>query len=362
MPNIPIVTNNGEVIAPELGKAAHRGPIPAIRIGDVSACLANGVFGDPLLKLRLMHQRRNLLFDLGDPGRMTAREAHQVTDVFLSHTHADHIGGFLWFLRARVGPLPACRIYGPAGIARQVAGMVDGILWDRVAERRPSFTVVEWHGDHLRSYRVIAGKGAARELGKSANVGGVIWREPGFVVKATELDHGTPVMAYAFEPRARMNVCPERLRALGLATGPWLQELKREYLAGNHSHLIALPDGRAWTVARVQEEVLLCSPGEKLVYATDFADTPDNRQRLVQLAQGAHSFFCESAFMLEHESQARRTRHLTTRACAEIANLAEVRHLLPFHFSKRYIKDVGAVYRELSDICPNTVIPTQATV
>lgn len=343
--------------APGLGKVGHTGPVPAVRIGDVSACMVNGVFGDPLLKVQLLHQRRSLLFDLGDPGRMAARVAHQVTDIFLSHTHADHIGGFLWFLRSRIGPLDACRIYGPAGVARQIAGMVDGILWDRVEERAPRFEVREWHGELLRCFQVVAGQGCAVEVGDAMIDAGVVWREPGFVVRATELDHGTPVLAYAFEPRARIKVCRDRLQALGVPTGPWLQELKREYLAGNHRHVIVLPDGSRASVEQLKEQVLLSSPGEKLVYATDFADTPGNRERLVELARGAHSLFCEAAFTLEHEKQAHRTQHLTTRACAEIANLASVRHLLPFHFSKRYIKDVGAVYRELGGMCSNTVIP-----
>jgi len=341
----------------EFTKVAHTGPVPVVRIGDVSACMVNGVFGDPLLKLQLLHQRRNLLFDLGDPGRMTARVAHQVTDVFLSHTHADHIGGFLWFLRSRIGPLPTCRIYGPAGVALQIAGMVGGILWDRVGERAPRFEVREWHGDKLRCFQVIAGQGGPVEIGEVMVEAGVVWREPGFIVRATELDHGTPVLAYAFEPRARISVCRDRLQALGLTTGPWLQELKREYLAGNYKYVVPLPDGSSLTVEQLRQQVLLSSPGEKLVYATDFADTPRNRERLVELASGAHSLFCESAFTMEHEEQARRTGHLTTRACAEIANLAGVGHLLPFHFSQRYIKDVSAVYRELGKICANTVIP-----
>ena len=154
----------------EFTKTAHRGPVPSIRIGEVSACMVNGVFGDPLLKLQMIHQRRSLLFDLGDPGRMSARVAHQVTDVFLSHTHADHIGGFLWFLRSRIGPLPACRIYGPAGVARQIAGMVDGILWDRVEQRGPRFDVREWHGDKLRCFQVIAGEGNAYDFNSTASI------------------------------------------------------------------------------------------------------------------------------------------------------------------------------------------------
>ena len=55
--------------------------------------------------------------------------------------------------------------------------------------------------------------------------------------------------------------------------------------------------------------------------------------------------------------QARRTGHLTTRACAEIANSARVEHLLPFHFSKRYIKHAADVYREIHAISPQTVLP-----
>ena len=340
-----------------VGKGGPGGPVPAVRIGDVSACMVNGVFGDPLLKVQMLHQRRNLLFDLGDPGRMSARMAHQVTDVFLSHTHADHIGGFLWFLRSRTGWPHACRIVGPAGVARQVAGMVDGILWDRIEERAPRFEVREWHGNKLRCFQVVAGRRDAVATAELPIDAWEIWREPGFLVRATELDHGTPVLAYAIELRARINVRRDRLQALKLATGPWLQELKQHYLAGNHRQIIALPDGSRKTVAELQEQVLLSSPGEKLVYATDFADTSVNRSRLVELARGAHSLFCESPFMLAHEAQARRTRHLTTRACAEIANMAGVRHLLPFHFSRRYARNVSAVYRELTGFCSNTVSP-----
>ena len=80
---------------------------------------------------------------------------------------------------------------------------------------------------------------------------------------------------------------------------------------------------------------------------------------MVGLAAGAHSLFCESSFMVKDRDQARRTRHLTTTACAEIANAAGVSHLIPFHFSKRYMKQPAAVYAEIGAICPRTVIPCE---
>ena len=99
------------------------------------------------------------------------------------------------------------------------------------------------------------------------------------------LDHqGTEVVAYAFEPDRQINVRKDRLVARGLEPGPWLKELKQQLLCGNETATICLPDGSDASVAALATELLLISPGKKLVYATDLADTADNRQRLIGLA------------------------------------------------------------------------------
>jgi ribonuclease BN (tRNA processing enzyme) len=93
------------------------------------------------------------------------------------------------------------------------------------------------------------------------------------------------------------------------------------------------------------------------VYATDFADTPDNSVKLMHLAQGAHTLFCEATFLQQDQAQAIRTGHLTTRACGEIANQARVRYLVPFHFSRRYEAQPWRVYQEIAAVCPRVVVP-----
>jgi ribonuclease BN (tRNA processing enzyme) len=133
--------------------------------------------------------------------------------------------------------------------------------------------------------------------------------------------------------------------------------LKEACASGRLDEIIVTPDGREHTVGELADAVLLVNDGQKLVYATDFADTPDNRQRLVSLARNAHSLFCEASFMLEDSDQAGRTAHLTTRACAEIANAAAVKQLVPFHFSRRYTTRLPEVYRELAGICPRVQLP-----
>ena len=145
-----------DVLADGLSDRAT-GVRPVVQVGTAVACLVNGVFGDPLLHLRLRHQRRSLLFDLGEGARLPARIAHQVTDCFITHAHADHIGGFLWLLRSRIGEDGACRLYGPPGLTGHVQGLIAGILWDRIGDRGPVFEVAELHGERLHRYRLQAG-------------------------------------------------------------------------------------------------------------------------------------------------------------------------------------------------------------
>lgn len=333
------------------------GPRPVIRVGEATAALVNGVFGDPLLHLRLQHRRRSLLFDLGEAGRLAARIAHQVSEVCISHAHFDHIAGFLWLLRSRIGVAQSCRVFGPPGLADNIQGLVNGIHWDRIGERGPRFEVCELHAERLVCYRVQAGHGALRALGEHGAAGGVLWEEPRFRVRAVTLDHGTPVLAFAFEPPRSFHIRKERLQALGLAVGPWLGALKEALARDEHEAPIRLPTGEQVPAGRLGEELVLVRAGPKLVYATDLADTRSNRARLTALARGAHTLVCEAVFLERDRAQARNTGHLTARACGEIATAAGVERLVPFHLSRRYQDAPQAVYDEVRAACPRTVSP-----
>jgi ribonuclease BN (tRNA processing enzyme) len=331
-------------------------------VGQLSLILVNGVFGDPLLYVRLGHQRRNLLFDLGASVRLAARVAHHVTDVFISHAHLDHIGGFFWLLRARIGELPACRLYGPPGLAQHIEALIQGILWDRIAERGPHFEIAELHDRRLRRYTIQVGQGGLKFCGEEAVVDAVIRKETGFLIRAVTLDHHTPVLGYAFEPVQQINIRKDRLQARRWAPGPWLTALKQRLMAGEYEADIHLPDGGCVAAGLLAKELALIQPGRKLVYATDFADTPQNRERLVNLARGAHTFFCEATFLEADADMAVRTGHLTTHACGEIAAAAAVTRLIPFHFSLRNRDQVDMVYEEIRAACPQVVLPKDMKV
>jgi ribonuclease BN (tRNA processing enzyme)/polynucleotide 5'-kinase involved in rRNA processing len=333
------------------------GPRVVGRVGHVDVALLNGVFGDPLLHVRLRHQGRSLLFDLGDGRRLPTRIAHQVTDVFISHAHMDHISGFQWLLRSSFGARPPCRVYGPPGLAQHIVGFFHCFLWDRIGERGPVFEVAELHSDRLRRYRIRAGNPHCERLEEVTVRENVVYQEAGFRVRAVVLDHHTPVLAFAFEPNKEINVRKDRLSAQGLQPGPWLEDLKQQLMTKNPQAMISLPNGSTQPAGSLSDELVLIKPGKKLVYATDLADTADNRQRLVTLAQHAHTFFCEAPFIETHAEQGQRTGHLTARACGEIASAAGVARLVPFHFSRRYINNPQQLFDELSAACSCVILP-----
>ena len=338
------------------------GPRIVGRVGALDVTLVNGVFGDPLLHLRIRHKGRSLLFDLGEGGRLSARLAHQVTDVFISHAHMDHISGFQWLMRSRLGEFPPCQLYGPPGLAKHIEGFMQSFLWDRVADRGPSFEVNELHDKVLVRFRLQAGYAGREKLEQVAITDGILLKEPGFQIRAVQLDHHTPVLAYALEPDMEIHIRKDRLSARGLEPGPWLTTLKQAVLAKKSAILIDLPDGTQAAAGTLQQDLTLTTPGKKLVYATDLADTPRNRERLVAFARNAHTFFCEAPFLQADADHAERNGHLTTRACGEIATAARVGRLVTFHFSRRYTENPQEIYEELKFACDRVVIPQSMSV
>src|SRR5207237_10802391 len=156
-----------------------------------------------------------------------------------------------------------------------------------------------------------------------------------------------------------LNVRRDRLAALGLPPGPWLSDLKACIASGKRDTRVALPNGTTQAAGDVADEVLMVRPGQKLAYATDLADTLQNRTRLAALAEGAHTFFCAAPFCEADAEQRARPGPLTTKACGEIATAARVERLIPFHFSSRYQTEAERVYAEVRAACSRTVIPWQ---
>jgi ribonuclease Z len=334
-----------EMIPPAAAHHAGWRPV-AGRVGPAWATLTGGVFGDPLLHVRLRHLKRSYFFDLGDPARLAAKVAHQVQAVFLSHAHIDHIGGFLWFLRSRIGLFGPCRIFGPAGIIDRIESHINAVTWDRIEANAPVFDVFEIHGAVSEGARLQPGHKTIALPGQPVE-NGVILADENVRVSATVCDHGIPSVAYAMAFTREISVRKKELASSGWPPGPWLGRLKQLLAAGRPATDIRLPDGTIRRSDELAAMLTIVRPGQKLVYAADMADTPSNRAKLVNLARGAHTLFCETAFARADKSRADATQHLTTAATVAIARQAGVERLAPFHFSKRYEHTAGKIYAEI---------------
>ena len=315
-------------------------------VGPAWATLVGGVFGDPLVHVRLRNQRRGILFDLGAATRLAPRVVHQVSAVCLSHAHLDHIAGFLWFLRTRIGAFGPCKIFGPAKTLTRIENFLGAVTWDRIENNAPVFEVGEFDGAWLKRARFRPGSPKV-VLPALPVEEGVLLAEDMLSIEAAVCDHKIPSLAYALTFRMDIRVRKDQLTALGLAPGPWLGLLKA-CIAGKKPEVeIDLPDGSRRSAGELAGALTIIQPGRKLVYAADMADTDANREKVTALANGAHTLFCETAFTMAHADKAHATQHLTTLAAVEIARKAHVTRLVPFHFSKRYEKDPAAVFDEI---------------
>jgi len=131
------------------------------------------------------------------------------------------------------------------------------------------------------------------------------------------------------------------LRESGLSVGPWLRDLKHALLenkADAYPIRIAAAKAENARLARLAalRSLVTITPGQKIAYVTDVANTPDNCKAIVQLVQGADLLFIEAPFAATDVALADDRAHLTTTAAGSIARKANVRLVEPFHFSPRY--------------------------
>jgi len=308
--------------------------------------LVNGPFADPVLFVPFRHEKRALLFDLGDISALSSRDILKISHIFITHTHMDHFCGFDRVLRLLLGRDKELFLYGPRGFLVNLAGKLAGYCWNLVEGYQNRFIL---HATELHpgrglccSYPCHKGFAAEGDI-REVPFDGVVIDEAGLTVRAVHLDHGIPVLAFRLDERFHVNIITTALDELGLAAGPWLNRFKRMILEDvDPETVIEVPrsDPDAPSVSMplkmLKARIVRISPGQQLAYVADVGGTTSNLDTLVDFAQGVDHLFVEASFSHKHRDIALQKHHLTARQAGTLARQCRAKQYRLHHYSPRY--------------------------
>lgn len=314
--------------------------------------LPNGLFGDPLVVVRLRWQPLGILLDCGDTSRVATRTLLDCRLLLVSHGHVDHLFGIGRALRVRFGrtehPL---HVLGPPGLARRLYGHLSTYTWNLVDAFPLRLSVSEVHPDRIETWSFPERGGFEPERSEVR-----AWRPEDPVLEdeqleifACPLDHaGLLSLAWLLRERVRYQVDPVRLAELGVPAGPWLSALKRALRSGAPPETeLELPGGERRPVAELRRALIRESPGDTLAYATDLGPTDSNLRRLSRFAEGVRRLILETPFAAGDRALALENGHLSSIEAGRIAREARPGVLSPFHLSTRYEDDAERVLDEV---------------
>lgn len=274
--------------------------------------------------LRLPQRAEVWLFDCGEGTQHQLLHSElkisQITRIFITHTHGDHIFGLMGLLATYglAGNPTKIDLYGPPGLNDYIK-----------ACQRYSFTHFSYP---LKVHTVEPG---------------IVYEDDEYIVKCGLLKHRVTAFGYRVEEKdrpGRFDV--EKAKELGIPSGPIYGKLKR-------GEKVTLPDGKVINGAD------LCGhtqTGRKLVYCTDTVFC----EGAIELAQDADLLIHEATFAHQDAELAFQRLHSTSTMAAQVALAANAKHLIMTHFSPRYAPgndiQLNDLLEEAKAIFPNTTM------
>ena len=300
-----------------------------------------------------------ILFDCGRHCLDSLRNAEimAIDQVFFSHYHIDHISGFDTFLRLNYQrETKPVYLWGPEGAIDIIEHRLRGVTWDLVTDLPGEWYVSEITTDSIHTvlFRTREAFSRRHQMEKRTYESTIL-RTDDYRVETAGLQHHVISLAYKIVEAPSQNVDKSRLKNLAIEPGPWLSNLKD---FAKDDTLLIQTNGEEYRLGELREHLLVAKPGESLVYLTDFIYNEENRETLLPFLQHCDTMVCESTYAAAHRDLAEENYHLTARQAAQLAREAEVKTLILFHLSDRYM-DSGRrpLLDEAREILPETYFP-----
>ncbi|MGM7700288.1 ribonuclease Z [Pseudalkalibacillus sp. Hm43] len=272
------------------------------------------------IALRFMTNRQGevWLFDCGEATQHqilhTNLKLWQITKIFITHMHGDHIYGLPGVLGSRSfqGADDPLTVYGPKGIKDFITVTLET---SRTYLKYP-LEIVEFEDDFV-------------EL------------DNGYEIKIAQLEHVIPSYGFRItEPEQPGRLQVEKLKEAGIPPGPLYSDLKT-------GKSVTLEDGREIDGAD------FTSPRQPGRVVTICGDTRPS-VKTVELAKDADLFIHEATFAEGMDERAIEYFHSTTNQAAELAKQAGAKRLILTHISSRYYDQADELLESAVNVFPDT--------
>lgn len=270
--------------------------------------------------LAIHRDGETLLFDCGEGTQrqmMRYGVSFAVSDIFFTHTHADHVLGIIGLVRtmALQGRTEPLRLYAPPKGERLLRQAIT------LGSDKQHFPI--------SFVELTPGTPIARD---------------GYAIVPFPVEHaGSTAVGLALVEEQRLGrFNPELARSMGIPEGPlWGRIHKGE--------TITLDDGR---VVRPDELVGPTRTGRKLIFTGDCRPSDTT----VEIAMHADLLIHEATFAQDEAARAVETGHSTAFDAATIAKRAQVKQLVLTHISSRYSRDAKELSHEARSVFKPTIV------
>ncbi|MBI4822865.1 MAG: ribonuclease Z [Nitrospirae bacterium] len=307
--------------------------------------LLNGPFEDPCLYIRLLWEKRALMFDLGDLRKLNTGELLKITDIFVTHTHIDHFIGFDTVLRALLRSEKPLSVFGPSNIIECVEGKLKGYSWNLIKEYPLRLEVFGINNDTIEHASFYAEDCFAKKQRESKQFSGIALEDISFKVKAVCLKHDIDCMGFSMEEDFHINIDKARLIDMGLPVGPWLSDLKKAIRQASPEDREFIVNGKSYSLGELKNLTII-NKGQKVSYIVDASPSEENIKKIIELVKGSDTLYSEAYFLDSDKQRAVERNHLTSKLAGYIAKKAGVKNLTVMHFSPKYIHTPDAPVQE----------------
>ncbi|WP_257348318.1 ribonuclease Z [Pseudalkalibacillus decolorationis] len=266
------------------------------------------------------------LFDCGEATQHqvlhTNLKLTQITRIFITHMHGDHIYGLPGVLGTRSfqGGETPLTIYGPKGIRE----FIKVTLETSQTYLKYPLTIIEIGDDYLE-------------------------KVDGYTIKVALLDHVIPSYGYRIkEPNQPGKLNVDQLKKLGVPPGPIYKKLK-------NGETTKLEDGR---ILNGKE---FTGPDQLGRVITVCGDTRPTKSTF-DLAEKADLLIHEATFQEGLEEKAVEFHHSTTVQAATIARQANVQRLILTHISARYKNNEQELLESARNVFQNTELASDFSI